>query len=220
MNIAVIMAHPDDEVLGMGATICRYAAEGHKVRLYFMTDGTRQTEPNYREASDERKRAAIAAGETLGVAGWRFGGYPDNMLDTVPMLRLAQEVEGWLKEQRADIIYTHFAGDLNVDHERTSLAVQTACRPIMGGLAPEALYAAEVPSSTGWGEATFSPNQFVAVTEEQVERALIAFSSYRSEVRLPPHPRSREAFRNLRKFWGSLVGVENAEAFRLLRGLA
>ena len=48
-----------------------------------------------------------------------------------------------------DVVYTHHAGDLNVDHRVTSLAVLTATRPLPASIVRE-VYAFEVPSSTEW----------------------------------------------------------------------
>ena len=43
---------------------------------------------------------------------------------------LYQFIEKHIKVIRPDTIFTHFESDLNVDHQITSKAVITACRPI------------------------------------------------------------------------------------------
>ena len=40
MNVLVVAAHPDDEVLGMGGTIAKLHDEGHKITLLIVTDGS------------------------------------------------------------------------------------------------------------------------------------------------------------------------------------
>ena len=52
MNILVIIAHPDDEVLGMGGTILKHAKNGDKVTVAYMTTGiTSRRGSNYQSIS-------------------------------------------------------------------------------------------------------------------------------------------------------------------------
>jgi len=92
-SVLVIAAHPDDEALGCGGTIARYAAEGCAVHLAFLADGVgaRGTPggdlaQQEREALDRRRAAARKAAEILGAASVSFDDLPDNQLDRVPLL--------------------------------------------------------------------------------------------------------------------------------------
>ena len=39
MNILVLAAHPDDEVLGMGGTIKKFTKKGHNVKIVIFATG-------------------------------------------------------------------------------------------------------------------------------------------------------------------------------------
>lgn len=136
----------------------------------------------------------------------------DQRFDTIPFLDIIQWVEGIVKE--VDIIYTHFEGDLNLDHQIIARAVKTACRPL-----PETtvrkIYSFEVPSSTEWGYG-FNPNVFVDITDT-FEEKLKSLEPYKDEMKDYPHPRSVEAIRALAMYRGVSCGVELAEAFCLVR---
>jgi len=209
----VVAAHPDDEVLGCGATLARHAASGDTVHVVFLTDGVGAREEN-RDSAERRMEAARRGAEILGIASLRNLGMADNRLDAVPILEIVQALEEIIEELRPSIVYTHHGGDLNVDHRVAHQATLTATRPLPGCLV-RAVYAFEVLSSTEWGATGspfFVPNRFVDVSEfvELKQRALAA---YGDEMREFPHARSYEAVNAQLLLRGSSVGVAAAEAF-------
>ena len=146
---------------------------------------------------------------------------PDNRLDTVPLLDVVKIVESLVERLQPEVIYTHHAGDLNVDHGVIHRAVLTATRPVTGQPVRE-IYAFEVASSTEWAfqriEPAFRPNVFVDITRT-IEAKIAAMECYETEARKFPHPRSPEALRALATRWGSVVGCAAAEAFELVRSV-
>ncbi len=228
VDVLVIAAHPDDEALGCGGTIVRYAAEGYSVHLAFLADGVgARDEPGtelaqqQREALDRRRAAARKAAEILGAASVSFDDLPDNQLDSVPLLDITQRVEALIAEHVPSIVITHHAGDLNIDHRRVHQAVMTACRPQQGHPV-RTLLAFEVPSSTEWqppgSGSAFEPNWFVDISDTLAAKHA-ALEAYHEEMRDWPHPRSLEAVEHLARWRGATVGCEAAEAFVLLRQL-
>jgi len=175
------------------------------------------TEADFRELQS----AARVANSLLGVNEISFAGFPDNEMDTISLLSVIRHVEGLIAGFRPDIVYTQYAGDLNVDHRRVSEAVVTACRPQPGHCVETILFF-EVPSSTEWQigaqRADFSPNWFndISGTLGAKMRALRAYSG---EMREWPHPRSAQAVEHLARWRGATVGVQAAEAFVLGRRL-
>jgi LmbE family N-acetylglucosaminyl deacetylase len=130
-------------------------------------------------------------------------------------------VEDLVARLNPEIIYTHHPGDLNVDHGVVHRAVLTATRPMSGQCVRE-VYAFEVPSSTEWAfqrlEPSFRPNVFVDITDS-LETKIAALACYDTETRAFPHPRSAEALRAIATRWGSVAGLQAAEAFELIRSV-
>lgn len=223
-RILVVASHPDDEILGVGGTLARHAAEGGIVDVLIMAEGATlrddRRDPAARAGDLSALRdAARRAATILGLRAPRFGGLPDNRMDSLDLLDVVKLVELTIAEVRPNIVYTHYAGDLNIDHRITHEAVLTACRPLPGS-GVSAIYAYETLSSTEWAVAGsgFEPNHFVDIAD-QLPSKIEALSAYASEMRPAPHARSIEAIRALARVRGSSVGVEAAEAFAVVRQL-
>jgi N-acetylglucosamine malate deacetylase 1 len=219
--VLVVVAHADDEVLGCGGAIARHVAEGDQVHVAYMADGVGSRGGNFELEVVKRNEARDRALEVLGVTGWHVHQFPDNKMDSVPLLNVVQPLERIMQEISPRIIYTHHYGDLNVDHRVTHQAVMTACRP-QPGCSVREIYACEVMSNTEWaapGSAPFLPNAYVDITPYwSVKRA--ALDAYELEMRQAPHSRSIIHIESLARHRGNCVGVEFAEAFmpiRLLR---
>ncbi len=217
-SILAVFAHPDDEILGAGATLALHAARGDAVNILIMATGLasrRAPEANEIEALRDHGRAAAAV---IGARSIEFLDYPDNRMDSVPLLDVIKSVEAVLERFDPDVIYTHHAGDLNVDHLVVHRAVLTARRPLPGRR-PHEILAAEVNSSTEWGDnadRVFRPTDFVEVSET-IEKKAEALECYISEVREWPHPRSSRGVRVLAERRGMQSGLLAAEAFMLVR---
>lgn len=223
-TVLVVAAHPDDEVLGCGATIARLSRE-HEVRIAILGEGITS---RYRGRTSAAKRGlgrlqdqARAAGAHLHARSVEFGGLPDNRFDEVPLLDVVKKVETWVERYRPQVVYTHHPGDLNIDHTTTFRAVLTATRPLQGAPVKE-LYTFEIASSSEWAfqhiEPAFRPNVFMDVSQS-IDDKIEAMQMYTDEVRAFPHPRSPEALQAIARRWGSVVGVNYAEAFELIRAV-
>ena len=223
-QILVVAAHPDDEVLGCGGTIAKLVDEGASVHVAFLADGVLSREGDESEQSkaiDVRRLAARQCCDILGVESITFGDFPDNMMDSVPLLNIVKKVEELVDKYNPDTVFTHHGGDLNIDHQRVHEAVVTASRP-QNDLPIKTLLFFEVPSSTEWQlpdrVPLFAPNWFVDISNT-VERKIRAFEVYAEELRDWPHPRSIKGVEYLARWRGATVGFEAAEAFSLGREL-
>lgn len=221
MNVLIVAAHPDDEALGAGGTIARHTRAGDEVSILFLADGvsSRDPEGDHVEELGRRRSAALAAARILGANTPRFLDLPDNRLDSVATLTLTQEVEREIERVRPKVVYTHYAGDLNIDHRCTYEAVMTACRPQPTSGVVTVLHF-ENASSTEWrapsGFAAFQPDWFVDIGST-LETKFRALEAYSEELRAWPHARSREALEHLARWRGATIGREAAEAFVLGR---
>ncbi|MFI5114720.1 MAG: PIG-L deacetylase family protein [Terriglobales bacterium] len=135
-SVLVVVAHPDDEVLGCGGTMARLAQEGHEVRVAILAEGMTSRSPQ-RELADPKQlqhlhQQARQAADKLHVNEVVVASLPDNRLDTVPLLEVVKLVEDLIEKFGPEVIYTHHPGDLNVDHGVVHRAVLTATRPMPG----------------------------------------------------------------------------------------
>lgn len=218
MSILVVVAHPDDEVLGYGATGALHASRGVSVRacIAVAKADARLHRPDTVKLLDHIR----AAQEDLGFGAPIFGDFPNIRMNTVPHLELVQFIEEAIRETAADTLVTHHPGDINDDHQQVARACQAAARLAQrssGSLRLRALMSMEVLSSTDWqfpGQTpTFVPNTFVEIGEEFLDRKIRALGRYEGVMRPYPHPRSPEALRALATVRGAESGVHLAEAF-------
>jgi len=223
-TVAVIVAHPDDEVLGCGGTIAKHTRAGDHVHVLILAEGMTSRDAmrnRTRRESDiaELKKNAYAANKILGVKTVAFRDFPDNRLDSIDLLDIVKNVEHFLRNVSPRVVYTHFSEDLNIDHRCVHEAVLTACRP-MPGAGVQTLLFFEAPSSTEWrfspGTACFAPNWFVDISAT-LQLKIDAFRQYSSEIKDWPHPRSLEAIRHISKWRGAGIGTQAAEGFVLGR---
>lgn len=226
MNVVVVAAHPDDEVLGCGGTMAKHRAKGDRVTTIIVAEGSTSRQASRDRQSDAGnlsalKQAAFRANAKLGVEDVRFLEFPDNRLDIVSRLDLVKALELELSELQPDCIYTHSNADLNIDHQLVHEAVLTACRPVPGQVT-HTILCFEVASSTEWrgagSSAPFVPNWFVDISAH-IEAKAFALQEYATEMRAWPHARSIESLLSLAKWRGAGNGVGAAEAFQLARHL-
>ena len=218
-KILIVAAHPDDEVLGVGGTASRHSINGDTIETIILGEGiTSRNDAKTRKSLQNLQGSAKAAAKVLGTKPPIFFGFPDNRLDSLDLLDIIKPIEDVIERLSPDTVYTHHAGDLNIDHQITHSAVLTACRPT-----PESsvcrIYAFETVSSTEWmfgrSSQQFTPQRYVDITQT-LDDKLSALACYDSEMRPFPHARSMEAIGALAKLRGSQVGCLNAEAFEVV----
>ncbi len=213
-------AHSDDEALGCGGTVAKHVRSGDEVYVVFMADGVSSRAASTQVEHLKRTESATNAMHILGIKEIFSLGFPDNKMDSVPLLDIVQKLEAILAEIQPSMIYTHHHGDLNVDHRVTHQAVMTACRPVPGCYVKDIL-CFEVLSATEWntpGQSPFTPNYFVDISTT-LDIKVDALDAYSSEMRNSPHSRSINNVINQAYYRGSCVGVEAAEAYMLARHL-
>ena len=221
-TILVLAAHPDDEVLGCGGTIANFCMAGSDVHAAFFSDGiaARSNEIEITKV-EARKFAAKKACNLLGVKSTTFFSFPDNAMDSIPLIDLVTKIEALILKYRPSIIFTHSDVDINVDHRRVHDATMVACRP-QTDHPVKTILCFEIPSSTEWQVSKrfggFTPNWFVDISSTLGVK-LEALNAYEVELRKWPHPRSVEGVGYLAKWRGATIGVDAAEAFTLGRHL-
>lgn len=220
-KILFIAPHPDDEVLGCGATIFKRAKEGNEVFVAILTNASKSDPIKYTvEKVQNVRNEARKSCEILGVKEVFFDDFPAPALDQYPAYLMTESISNIIKKVEADTIYIPFRGDIHNDHKAIFDAAMVAARPV-GNYSVKTIYAYETLSETEWaypfaGE-SFVPNVFEVVSIEEFNMKLEAMKCYKSQLRQFPNSRSLEALEALSKFRGSTVSAQRAEAFMLIR---
>lgn len=220
MKYLLVVAHPDDEVLGAGASIYKWTNNGDIVDVAIMC--TEAKARAFRPEDNELNDDLNASSRYLGINKTYEATFPNIEMNTVPHLKLVQFIEFAIRESMPDIVITHHPADTNNDHLQTSMACQEAIRLFQRR--PELkrikeVWYMEVPSCSEWAINSamnlFRPNCFVEVGEDAVEAKIKALSMYRGVMRPYPHPRSAEYIRGLATIRGSQWGQKYSESFEV-----
>ena len=228
-KILIVVAHPDDELLGLGATMNRLISEyNNSVHVVILGEGitSRSDNRDVKKWEDElliHRNNIKQAQAAIGYSSVSIYDFPDNRFDTVALLDIIKVIEKEKANFKPEVIFTHHGGDVNVDHQRTFEAVITACRPMAHELV-KTIITFETPSGTEWRASTdpkhFIPNLIIEISEEGLKAKIDAMECYEFEKRTYPHPRSPEALRVVAQRWGVMTGTKLAEAFCLVRSIS
>ena len=148
MRNLVIVAHPDDEILGFGATGSKLATAGEKVQALILCGNVdaRTQRPSDKDLYEDIQ----AANQLAGFMPPILGQFPNIKLNTVPHLDLVQFIEAQVACFRPTRIFTHHPGDLNDDHLQVARAASAATRLFQRRsdvVPPRSLHTIEIPSS-------------------------------------------------------------------------
>ena len=218
-SILCVIAHPDDEALGVGGTLIKHIEQGDAVNIVIFSLGE-ISKISKDINSSRRLKSAKDWSKRVGSKIYSILDFPDQKLDTVPKLEIIQILEKILKDLKPDILYTHHDGDINHDHQIVSHAILTALRPMNNLALKSEIRTFETVSSTEQSPYTeryvFKPNYYVSI-EDVWEKKIKALEAYKNELGSFPHPRSLESLEALAIKRGIESGLNKAEAFCIIR---
>ena len=203
-TVMVIVAHPDDELLGMGGTILKHVRDGDDVHIVFLTGGELSSGYN-------RKVEANKVCEIIGVKSSIYLDFPDQNLNTIHHTIINNMIKEIVDKVRPKIVYTHSGEDLNMDHRIVHDSVMVACRPINTPI--KELYTFNV-SWWDFGEyGNFTPNFFVDI-HDYVETKSMLLTIYETECKTYIHPRSEDGMNVVSRNIGFKFGLKDVEEFK------
>jgi len=180
-NILVILAHPDDPEFFCGATLAKWAREGHHITYLLLTCGdkgynaattTANISPD--ELCAVRHEEQYAAAKVIGAEAVHIMSNPDGYL--VPDMNLRRDVVREIRKHKPDILVTCDPQNLfaiyginHPDHRAAGQVVLDAVFPAAGNDAyfPELLkegFQPHMPKEV-WCSLTMQPNVTVDVTD-------------------------------------------------------
>lgn len=125
LRLLAILAHPDDETLGLGGTLARCADEGIETYLVTATRGQagrykhlKRGEPGHpgpEKLGEIRERELHEAARVLGIREVALLDYMDGALDEADPVRVAREIAAHVRRVKPHVVVT-FAQDGGYGH--------------------------------------------------------------------------------------------------------
>lgn len=121
LRLLAVFAHPDDESMGIGGTLAKYAAEGVETYLVCATRGERgwfgpaEANPGFERLAEIRTRELDAAGRVLGLKEIAFLNYVDGDLDRANPEEAIGKIAAHIRRIKPQVVIT-FAHDGNYGH--------------------------------------------------------------------------------------------------------
>jgi LmbE family N-acetylglucosaminyl deacetylase len=165
LKLMAILAHPDDESLGNGGILAKYAAEGIKTYLVTATRGERgwfgdQREyPGLEELGKIRENELLNAAEVLDIRYVDFLDYIDGELDQVQPTEAIAKIAGHLRHVRPDVVVT-FGPYGSYGHPDHIAICQFTTAAIVEAANPQSSYYPDLPPHS------VSKLYYMAETEE------------------------------------------------------
>jgi bacillithiol biosynthesis deacetylase BshB1 len=207
-SILVIGPHPDDQELGMGGSIAKLAAQGHKVHLLDMTNG----EPTPLGSVERRARESAAAAKILGVERSNLG-LPNR--EVVHSIQARHKLAAVIRIHRPNWMFLPYPLDAHPDHVAVTRIGEDArfdAKLSKSGIPGEPWY----PKRIIYYYCThlrmnFNPLFYIDVSETMGKKieAVRAYESQFVENNSPVV----EMVKTMNGFYGGRIGTEYAEPF-------
>lgn len=216
-RVLIIAPHPDDETLGAGGTMAKWAAQGHQITVLTVAGHLPPLYPQ--EVYERTESEALEAYKLLGVSAHYFLRIAAVLVNQEPVHVLNGRIGAIFEKVAPEIVLCAYP-DRHIDHRMIFDSVMVMARPVASGKQIELLAAYETLSETHWNaphiEPNFTPNFVVDITDF-LDLKLKALARYESQISAFPGSRSLEAVESLAKFRGTQAGFACGEAFHIIR---
>ncbi len=117
-TILALCAHNDDQVLGAGGTLAKYAKEGKNIRTIIFSFGE-QSHPHFKPhvIIDMRVRESLKADKIIGGKGVAYLGLKEGKFPAeIKQRKLKTKIKKIIKTEKPTKIFTHGPNDHHPDH--------------------------------------------------------------------------------------------------------
>lgn len=214
MTVLVIGPHPDDEVLGVGGSLLRWASEGVATAWCLVT-AIQGSSKASRLQQSQVNEVRVGLGIPEDRHDWL--GFPAAGLDAVPTIELVSKIRKVIQKVQAQTVLVPHAGDVHTDHRIVAHAAVSASKWFRQPSVRRVM-AYETLSESDQGidsSRVFVPNYYVDIGP-WLRKKVDLLAHYDQEVGEFPFPRSALAVESLARLRGAASGFEAAEAFMLL----
>ena len=220
MKYLIVVAHPDDELLGCGASIHKFVRQGNEVGCCILTGKSPTREAGLPDI-------AAKTHDFLGIKKSYIGDFGCMKMKDADHHSVVRFIESCIIDFEPDVLITHHPADLHNDHYITSICCQEASRLPQRMIGYKktilSILFMEVKSSTDWAlnssQLKFFPNFYVGVSKEDVKNKIKSIKMYKDVIRKHPHCRSEKAIEALAIERGCESGNKYAEAFQFVFGV-
>ena len=114
----IVVAHPDDEILGFGGTGAKLVKNGESVQAVILCGNVDAR--SQRPTDEQLNNDMLEANQMLGFNQPVLGEFPNIRMNTVDHIDIVQFIEKQIITFKPNRIFTHHPGDLNDDHLQVS----------------------------------------------------------------------------------------------------
>jgi len=217
-NVMVIVAHPDDEVLGCGGFIQNLVKAGSSVYVLYANAG--YVLRKYTSGSvDDVKNQIDNVNGYLKTSGYVLGQFTAGEMDTYPIRELVDFISEQLKAYNIDTVITHADTDLHQDHIAVNKACMVCCRFKYQTKIKTVLTFATISSSDISPITSIDFNYYVEINKQTLQRKISCMEFYTHELLSMPKNRGPKPITVWAEFLGLQSGVRYAEGFKLIRSI-
>lgn len=208
LKVVCVGGHPDDPESGCGGTLARFVSSGHAVTIIYLTRGEAGIPgKSHTDAANTRTAESLEACKLLNVKPV-FAGQIDG--DTVMNNEWVGKLQGLLKDEKPDIVFTHWPADTHKDHQVASLlTIQCWVRADI----KFDLYFFEV--CTGEQTLIFKPTDYIDISSVQELKRKAVYC----HISQDPPGIYQCGHAAMEEFRGRELGTKAAEAFIKMTGM-
>lgn len=217
MNIVVISAHPDDEILGAGGTLIRHREQGDNISWVIVTD-VHEEHGFTKERVESRQLEIKNIANALKMDVYNLG-YPTMSLTPSDANDMIPRISEIFQKTKPEKVYVLNRSDAHSDHRIVFESVMACTKSFRYPFIREVLMyecISETEFAPSLPENAFVPNCYIDISD-QFEEKIELMSIYESEIGQHPFPRSNRNIEALATYRGATCGVEYAEAFQLIK---